>query len=313
MSAADASRYRNEGQFQGWNSEHERVLKEWAEIASIYSWMHSKAHTEFRKNNLRIQLPVIILSTLTGMANFAQSSMPPSWGVWAPMVIGFINIISGVLTTIAQFLRLSELSEGHRVAVVSYGKLSRMVRTQLALQRQDRSVGGGELIVKAQEELNRLFEQGPEIPADIRIRFAKRALRHPSLAHPEILQIKPVTVWTKNMPRKDPNDPIKCDNPYIDGSSLGSDTDVRSDSARASVMVVPQQDKYADCALPDFAMHVTPVHEIGQAKESIHAAAIMPLSVLHSIEKSKRLGVARLSTVADTDEEAAEDGSEFGD
>ena len=59
-------------------------------------------------------LPVIVISTITGTANFAQGSFPDAWKEFVPLGIGFFNLSAGLITTVAQFLRVSELLEGHR-------------------------------------------------------------------------------------------------------------------------------------------------------------------------------------------------------
>ena len=59
-------------------------------------------------SNMCFSLPVIILSTLTGVANFAQSSFPIETRPIVSVVIGSLNIIAGLITTIAQFLKVAE-------------------------------------------------------------------------------------------------------------------------------------------------------------------------------------------------------------
>lgn len=195
-----------------WKEEQERLLKDWSETCAIYSWMHTKAHHMFKRKNIQVQLPVIILSTLTGTANFAHSSLPVSWQAFSPMVIGFVNIIAGILTTIAQFLRYAELSEGHRVSAISFGKLSRALRTELNLSAADRRISGLELLDKAHGELDRLIEQSPEIPTVIVHRFVARYCKDSNpdefkLATPEIVRIQPVRVHSvlpKDLSRTSP-------------------------------------------------------------------------------------------------------------
>ena len=57
-------------------------------------------------------IPVIIMST-TGTANFAQERLPEDYRSYAAMGIGAVNIFAGILTTIAQFLKIGELNEAH--------------------------------------------------------------------------------------------------------------------------------------------------------------------------------------------------------
>ena len=108
-----------------WHPQHHNILKEWAEIGYSYRYLHDKAFIYYSKQNLRFALPVIIISTLTGTANFAQQSFPKDWQTTTPLIIGTFNLVAGLITTIAQFLRVSELLEGNRSASIGYDKFSK--------------------------------------------------------------------------------------------------------------------------------------------------------------------------------------------
>ena len=43
-----------------------------------------------------------------------------------------------MITTVAQFLRVSELMEGHRVASIAFGRFSRNIAVELSLPTQER-------------------------------------------------------------------------------------------------------------------------------------------------------------------------------
>ena len=60
-----------------WTKEQEFLLAEWAEKASCYRWLHGRAETKYRRSNYAFTIPVIIMSTLTGTANFAMDSFVP--------------------------------------------------------------------------------------------------------------------------------------------------------------------------------------------------------------------------------------------
>ena len=114
-----------------WHSQQEQILKKWSEIGSSYRFMHDKAYLKYQSRNLKFALPVIVISTITGTANFAQASFPIQWATYVPLVIGFFNLSAGLITTIAHFLRVSELLEGHRAATIAYSKLSRNMRYRI--------------------------------------------------------------------------------------------------------------------------------------------------------------------------------------
>ena len=84
-----------------------------------------------------------------------------------PLAIGFLNLTAGLITTTAQFLRVSELSEGHRAASIAYSKFSRNIAVELSLPVSQRTSDGFDFIVTCRNELDRLIEQSPNVPAVI--------------------------------------------------------------------------------------------------------------------------------------------------
>ena len=66
-------------------------------------------------------IPVIIMSTFTGTANFAQERIPPEYVNVFTMGIGSISLVAGIITTIQQFLKISEMCESHRVSSICVG------------------------------------------------------------------------------------------------------------------------------------------------------------------------------------------------
>ena len=59
-----------------WTEDHENILVDWADKAMCYRWLHSKSNQHFSTMNTWFTIPVIIMSTLTGTANFAQDKFP---------------------------------------------------------------------------------------------------------------------------------------------------------------------------------------------------------------------------------------------
>ena len=115
-----------------WTKEHETILIEWADKAKCFRWLHSKEHQTYAKMLMWFTIPVIIMSTTTGTANFAQDRVPIEYRSYVTMCIGAVNIFAGILTTIQQFLKVSELNEAHRVASISWDKFYRNIRVELA-------------------------------------------------------------------------------------------------------------------------------------------------------------------------------------
>jgi len=163
----------------GWTTEHEIVLAEWGDKAMCYKWLHAKSHGKYRQLNTWYTIPVIIMSTLTGTANFAQDKIPESFRGYATMIIGGVNILAGIITTIQQFLKISELNEGHRVSSIVWDKFYRKIKVELSKHRDER-IDVKDFIKSATEEYDRLMETSPVIDKSI-IELFNNTFNKPSM------------------------------------------------------------------------------------------------------------------------------------
>jgi hypothetical protein len=149
-----------------WSPENELIMVEWCDVAQCYKWMNARAHSRYSRLHAWYTIPAIIFSTLSGTASFAQSSIPDSYKQYAPAVIGSINIFIGILSTIQQYLKISELNEAHRISSISWDKFSRNIRIELAKRPEERCDAGSFLKV-CRGEFDRLMETSPDISEDI--------------------------------------------------------------------------------------------------------------------------------------------------
>jgi len=149
-----------------WNTDHEDILIEWADKAMCYRWLHSRAHAMYSRLNYVYTIPVIIMSTLTGTANFAQSRVPLAYQGYFGMIVGFINILAGIITTIQQFLKITQLNEAHRVSGIAWDKFYRNIKIEIA-RHPDERMDVNQLLKISKEEFDRLIETSPDIPDKI--------------------------------------------------------------------------------------------------------------------------------------------------
>jgi len=177
-----------------WHPQQAKLLKNWAEVAGSYRWMHNQAYMAYKQKNLLYMIPLIIMSTVTGTANFAQSSFPEVIRPNVPQIIGAINLVSAILTTIYQFLKISEFMESHRISSINYGKLARTLTVELNLPVKDRSTGGAECVKVSRTEIDRLIEQSPSIPKHVLDKYAYEFMDK-GIAEPEIIIVKKVDIY----------------------------------------------------------------------------------------------------------------------
>jgi len=181
-----------ENRRDSWNEQHESILRQWGEASGCYRYMHHRAFLLYKGLSMRFTLPVIILSTITGTANFAQEQFPENLRGMVPSVIGGLNLIAGLVATIMQFLKINELMENHKAAALSFGLLSRNIRLELALAREERSTDGLEFVTRCKNEYDRLIEQSPSVPSTILAEFEKEYPLDNMFTKPEILDVRAI-------------------------------------------------------------------------------------------------------------------------
>ena len=155
-----------------WTEDHENILVEWADKAMCYRWLHGRSHQHYKKANAWYTIPVIIMSTLTGTANFAQDKFTGPTKEYVVVAIGAVNIIAGIITTIQQFLKISELNEAHRVSSLSWDKFYRNIKVELAKAPPERT-SVIQMLKSAKEEFDRLMETSPSISTKVTEEFKK--------------------------------------------------------------------------------------------------------------------------------------------
>lgn len=168
-----------------WKEEEENLLKQWADKAQCYQWMHSRSHNIYSRKNALFTIPVIIISTITGTANFAQERFSDEYKTYVVLSIGTLSIIAGIITTIYQFLKIAELNEGHRVSTLSWGKFYRNIKTELNRHPLDR-MAPLEFIKISKDEYDRLVELSPFMPLSVINEFNRKFKKNAELCKPEI-------------------------------------------------------------------------------------------------------------------------------
>ena len=134
--------------------------------------LHDRAHKRYWCLNAWFAIPVIIFSTLTGTGNFAVENIDTAWRQQFLFAVGAINIISAIITTIAQFIGVAQKSEGHRLASIHWDKFSRRIKIELSKVRTER-VDCNNFMETCQLEFDRLIETSPNIPTDVTRWFRK--------------------------------------------------------------------------------------------------------------------------------------------
>ena len=174
-------------QLEIWSPEVELLLKSWSEKATCFRWLHDRCEKKYRRRYYSFSIPVIILSTLAGACSVGLSTYVPEEKQEAgSAIIGGVNIFTGILGTLQNFLKVAEQMESHRASSVAWSKLGRAICIELALQPSRRS-NCHDFLSIARAEDDRLIEQSPCISDDIintfKSRFKSYKVSKPSITN----------------------------------------------------------------------------------------------------------------------------------
>ena len=169
-----------------WTDDDDIILKEWVDKSACFKWLHEKSYKKYKKSYLRFMIPVIIISTLTGAANFALERIPDAtYQSYAQLIVGSFNIVAAIVSTISQFLKTAELKEAHNIAAKSWDKFNRLLKIELQRSPNERT-NKREIYSFSVREYDRLVEISPDIPMEIINEFKEIYKDSLDLIKPEI-------------------------------------------------------------------------------------------------------------------------------
>jgi len=186
----------DEENIEKWSDEIERLLSEWGEVGLCYSWLHSYSERKYKRKYHNMSIPIIVLSTLTGTANFADSYVPKGFKQGFSACVGGLNIFCGILGTLMSFLKYAEIYESHRISCVSWSKFARNIQIELALKDSKRK-NARDFLKVSRSEYDRLLESSPNIDQDIiKVFNDKFESKYPKVSKPIICNgLKEVIIY----------------------------------------------------------------------------------------------------------------------
>ena len=164
---------------QEWCQEHENLLRDWAEKARAYSWLHHKSGQHYMRINAGLTIPLIILSTGTASANFTMvgnTSLNEHAGIVFPLLIGASGVVTAVLSAMISFLKTNEMQSKHEESHRNFNKFFRNICMELSMPpiQRRRALDACRTF---REEFDRLISEAPTIPSGV-VRLFNKEFYH---------------------------------------------------------------------------------------------------------------------------------------
>lgn len=109
--------------------EIEDVLKSYATEAEILYIVHNKNYLHYQRRGYYYTIPVIVMSTVSGVLSFNQSIQSTEAGQYA---IGGVNILCGIITTIYKFLNYANYENQHKLLALEYLHMFEDIKSTLS-------------------------------------------------------------------------------------------------------------------------------------------------------------------------------------
>lgn len=151
-----------------YNPELEFLLKENGEQAEIYSLLHEMAFVHYRSISDYINIPLIIMTAIIGFLTGIGLSYPH-----INLILGAGGVMVSIMKSVVAYKKLSERSENHRICSLQFGQISKEIKVELSLRRQDRQ-DVGQLLHLVKVKLKNLIEVAELIDGFIVRRFRRK-------------------------------------------------------------------------------------------------------------------------------------------
>jgi hypothetical protein len=196
-----------------WTEMLEEYFASTGEKAHCLSWCHKKAESLYSNRRTWIDLPVIVISGVTGFLSAGSPSMFND-GKVASIALGVASLFVSILNTAGSYYGWAKRSEGHRISAIHYARLYRFISVELSLPRDER-MGPNDFLKYVKDQYDRLQEISPLIPPEVIHEFQTKFANEKEISKPEEANGLEKIVVFRNDVDMNVSDPHDARSPHI--------------------------------------------------------------------------------------------------
>jgi hypothetical protein len=166
-----------------WHSSLEEYFASTGEKSHCLSWCHKRAEVYFSSHRAWIDLPVIVVSAVTGFLSAGSTTLFNDPKV-SSIALGVASLFVSVLNTTGTYFSWAKRAEGHRISAIHYSKLYRSIMLELGLPREERQHPGS-FLKTVRDQYDRLQEVSPLLPPNIVLEFQHKFEKYTNISKPE--------------------------------------------------------------------------------------------------------------------------------
>lgn len=166
-----------------WTEMLEEYFASTGEKSHCLSWCHKRAEQIFSSRKTWIDLPVIIISGVTGFLSAGSPSLFTDAKL-ASISLGVASLFVSVLNTAGSYYGWAKRAEGHRISAIHYARLYRAITVELALPREER-MQPHDFLKYVKDQYDRLQEISPLLPTEVITEFQQKFANEKEISKPE--------------------------------------------------------------------------------------------------------------------------------
>lgn len=190
-----------------WTEMLEEYFASTGEKAHCLSWCHKRAEQLYSNRRTWIDLPVIVISAITGFLSAGSTSMFDDPRA-SSISLGVCSLFVSVLNTAGSYYGWAKRAEGHRISAIHYARLYRSISVELSLPRPER-MQPNDFLKHVRDQYDRLQEISPLIPPEIIREFQAKFSSYKEISKPEEANgLEKITVFREGEIENDTRSPI---------------------------------------------------------------------------------------------------------
>lgn len=142
-----------------WDNSFELLLEKYADEAAIRENLHRNSFYYYSRWNNYLQLPIIVLSAISGSLQFLSQSYK-EFDKEIITSTGTISVLVSLISAVSTYLKFGESKKTHENITNQWLNLHHDIRFQLSLKRHLR-VEANEFVKDVLNKYNHLFEISP--------------------------------------------------------------------------------------------------------------------------------------------------------
>jgi len=142
-----------------WDASVESLLQKYADESQTAVALHRRSYYSYKKLTTCFNLPVIVLSCLSGSLQFLSKGYPD---IEQYIVTGTasLSILTAIISAVSSYLKLGEQMSRHEQSANQWLLFHNGLKHQLSLRR-DKRQDADEFLQECKTQYDRLFEMSP--------------------------------------------------------------------------------------------------------------------------------------------------------